>query len=110
MKCVYVCMYFYTSVILCLGTTHLMFHHLPFSGLYCFLMTVIDRAGNRERTRRFVMFDDTHLVSISQHPEDKIWVPSAAENTSHAWLRTLQAQDYTGEKVKEISMLGGLSI
>ena len=58
-------------------------------GVYCALLTVDDKAGNHQVARKFFIFDATNTVSISTHVEEKLWVPSAAENTSYQWVTDL---------------------
>ena len=53
------------------------------------MLLVEDAAGNYERTRRFVTFDDQYNITISDHYDDVIWIPSATEETSNTWITTL---------------------
>ena len=53
------------------------------------LLIVDDIAGNHELARRFLIFDNENTVSISERETEKLWVSSAAENTSYGWITTL---------------------
>ena len=57
--------------------------------MYCLLFVVTDAAGNHKLARRFLLFDDVNDVDISPHESEKMWVPSAAANTSYQWITTL---------------------
>uniref|UniRef100_A0ABM0MJ98 Uncharacterized protein LOC102806247 n=1 Tax=Saccoglossus kowalevskii TaxID=10224 RepID=A0ABM0MJ98_SACKO len=66
-------------------------------GVYCVMLTVDDVAGNHNRARRFLIFDDVNGVNTTdQFP---IWVDSAAENTTHLWQTDLQDPSNTGPQV-----------
>ena len=53
------------------------------------MLLVEDAAGNYERSRRIITFDDQHNITISDHKDDVIWIPSATEDTSYTWITTL---------------------
>ncbi|XP_066299084.1 uncharacterized protein [Branchiostoma lanceolatum] len=66
-------------------------------GTYCFLLTVDDVAGNYQRARRFLIYDDVNNVTVDTH--HPLWVDSAAANTSHLWQTDLQDSLGRGTKV-----------
>ncbi|XP_078573997.1 uncharacterized protein LOC144860568 isoform X2 [Branchiostoma floridae x Branchiostoma japonicum] len=66
-------------------------------GTYCFLLTVDDVAGNYQRARRFLIYDDVNNVTVDAH--QPLWADSAAVNTSHLWQTNLQNSLGTGTKI-----------
>ncbi|XP_077865058.1 uncharacterized protein LOC144350866 [Saccoglossus kowalevskii] len=66
-------------------------------GVYCVMLTVDDVAGNHNRARRFLIFDDVNGVNTTD--QFLIWVDSAAENTTHLWQTDLQDSNNTGPQV-----------
>ncbi|XP_078575733.1 uncharacterized protein LOC144861637 [Branchiostoma floridae x Branchiostoma japonicum] len=66
-------------------------------GTYCFLLTVDDVAGNYQRARRFLIYDDVNNVTVDAH--QPLWADSAAVNTSRLWQTNLQNSLGTGSKV-----------
>ncbi|XP_035698716.1 uncharacterized protein LOC118431582 [Branchiostoma floridae] len=66
-------------------------------GTYCFLLTVNDVAGNYQRARRFLIYDDVNNVTVDAH--QPLWTDSAAANTSHLWQTNLQNSLGAGTKV-----------
>lgn len=69
------------------------------TGSYCILLTVDDHAGNHRRARRFLVYDNTTSVSISEHPEDILFVSSAAPNTSYLWVTSTSDETSPGPRV-----------
>ena len=63
------------------------------SGVYAVVLVVEDNAGNAEVARRFLIFDNTTDISISSDEDKQLLVWSAAENTSHTWLTSLEGGD-----------------
>ncbi|XP_078585869.1 uncharacterized protein LOC144867679 [Branchiostoma floridae x Branchiostoma japonicum] len=66
-------------------------------GTYCFFLTVDDVAGNYQRARRFLIYDDVNNVTVDAHYP--LWADSAGANTSHLWQTDLQDSLGTGTKV-----------
>ncbi|CAH1242631.1 Hypp6913 [Branchiostoma lanceolatum] len=66
-------------------------------GTYCFVLTVDDVAGNYQRARRFLIYDDVNNVTVDAH--QPLWADSAAVNTSHLWQTDLQDSLGRGAKV-----------
>ena len=63
------------------------------------LLTVCDNAGNVERSRRFVIFDDTHSVEITGHVGRTLAVDGSVSGRSGNWLTSTQDQANGGENV-----------
>ena len=63
------------------------------TGVYAVVLVVEDNAGNAEVARRFLIFDNTTDISISSDEDKQLLVWSAAENTSHTWLTSLEGGD-----------------
>ena len=59
-------------------------------GVYVILLTVDDRAGNYQTASRFLIFDNVNVVEVSPHESEKLWVPTAASNTSYTWITNLE--------------------
>ena len=57
------------------------------------VLVVEDNAGNAEVARQFFIFDNTTDISISSDEDKQLQVWSAAENTSHTWLTSLEGGD-----------------
>ena len=70
------------------SSTWILFH---ISGVYCILLVADDRAGNHQIVRRFLIFDDVNVVQTSPHESEKLWVPTAADNTSNTWITDLHS-------------------
>eukprot|EP00058_Branchiostoma_floridae_P023180 XP_002608670.1 hypothetical protein BRAFLDRAFT_73893 [Branchiostoma floridae] len=69
---------------------------LDVPGTYCFFLTVDDVAGNYQRARRFLIYDDVNNVTVDAHYP--LWADSAGANTSHLWQTDLQDSLGTGTK------------
>ncbi|XP_006821241.1 uncharacterized protein LOC102806757, partial [Saccoglossus kowalevskii] len=67
--------------------------------VYCVMLIVDDVAGNHNRARRFLIFDDVNAVDIDTTDQYPMWVDSAAENTSFLWQTDLQDTNNTGPRV-----------
>ena len=66
------------------------------SGVYAVVLVAEDKAGNAEVARRFLIFDNTNVVTIIE--DKQLVVLSAAENTTHMWVTSLQGRDNAGEQ------------
>ena len=53
--------------------------------MFCVVLTVDDNAGNYVSARRFFLYDNYSNLTINT--VDKLWVDSAAVNTSHEWIK-----------------------
>ena len=73
-------------------------HWLP--GVYAVVLVTKDAAGNAQVARQFLIFDNVNDISISSAEDKQLLVLSAAENTSHTWLTSLQAGDGVGDQVR----------
>ena len=63
------------------------------------LLTVCDNAGNVERSRRFVIFDDTNSVEITGHVGRTLAVDGSVSGRSGDWLTSTQDQANDGQNV-----------
>ena len=63
------------------------------------LLTVFDNAGNSQRARRFVIFDDTSSVSVTGDVGRTLTVEGSINGRSGSWLTTTQNQLNEGESV-----------
>ena len=68
--------------------------------MYAVVLVTKDTAGNAQVARRFLIFDNVNDISISSDEDKQLLVLSAAENTSHTWLTSLQAGDGVGDQVR----------
>ena len=76
------------------------------SGVYAVVLAAEDKAGNAEVARRFLIFDNTNIITISSHEDKQLLVSSAAENTTHTWVTSLQGADNVGQQAsKEINAI-----
>ena len=62
------------------------------------ILTAEDNAGNAEVARRFLIFDDTNVVTTSSDSDKPLRVTSAIEDTAYTWLTKLQDALNIGEK------------
>ncbi|KAI0220739.1 hypothetical protein LSAT2_027792 [Lamellibrachia satsuma] len=69
-------------------------------GIYCVLLTVFDNAGNSQRARRFVIFDNTSSVSVTGDVGRTLTVEGAIKGLSGSWLTSTQNQLNEGESVR----------
>ena len=66
------------------------------SGVYAVVLAAEDKAGNAEVARRFLIFDNTNI--ISSHEDKQLLVSSATENTTHTWVTSLQGATNAGQQ------------
>ena len=69
------------------------------SGVYAVILSVEDNAGNAQVTRRFVLFDDTNVVTINSDSDNALRVESAVHDTDYTWLTSVQDANNACEKV-----------
>ena len=68
------------------------------SGVYAVVLAVKDKAGNYKVARRFLIFDNTSVITINSGEDKQLVVLSAAENTTHTWVTSLQGRDNAREQ------------
>ncbi|XP_052796120.1 uncharacterized protein LOC128228694 [Mya arenaria] len=54
-------------------------------GMYSVLLKVSDMANNSRIARRFVLYDDTSVISVSNETDKKLYISSAVEETGYTW-------------------------
>ncbi|WAQ93645.1 hypothetical protein MAR_006116 [Mya arenaria] len=54
-------------------------------GMYSVLLKVSDMANNSRIARRFVLYDGTSVISVSNETDKKLYISSAVEETGYAW-------------------------
>ena len=62
------------------------------------ILSVVDNAGNAQVTRRFVLFDDTNVVTINSDSDKQLRVESAVQGTDYTWLTSVQDENNACEK------------
>ncbi|XP_052796107.1 uncharacterized protein LOC128228685 isoform X2 [Mya arenaria] len=62
-------------------------------GMYSVLLKVSDMANNSRIARRFVLYDDTSVISLSNETDKKLYISSAVEETGYAWQTSSNSED-----------------
>ncbi|WAQ93656.1 hypothetical protein MAR_006127 [Mya arenaria] len=62
-------------------------------GMYSVLLKVSDMANNSRIARRFVLYDDTSVISVSNEMDKKLYISSAVEETGYAWQTPSNSDD-----------------
>ncbi|WAQ93664.1 TIE2-like protein [Mya arenaria] len=64
-------------------------------GMYSVLLKLSDMANNSRIARRFVLYDDTSVISVSNETDKKLYFSSAMEETGYAWQTPSNNNDTT---------------
>ncbi|XP_052806968.1 uncharacterized protein LOC128236139 [Mya arenaria] len=62
-------------------------------GMYSVLLKVSDMANNSRTARRFVLYDDTSEISVSNESDKKLYISSAVEETGYTWQTPSAEED-----------------
>ncbi|XP_052799359.1 uncharacterized protein LOC128230970 [Mya arenaria] len=62
-------------------------------GMYSVLLKVSDMANNSRIARRFVLYDDSSMISVSNETDKKLYISSAVEETGYAWQTHSNSED-----------------